>query len=176
MGSERKKASDRPSQDKGFSFSVNIIIENRQSDVFLCENSLRLLIQELLYLEKISTDEISIRLVDQKEASELHKKYFNDPSCTDCMTFPIDPPGSAQSLHCLGEIVICPQTAVIEHLLHNTTLEEELSLYIIHSFLHLIGLTDKTSKNRDEMRAREAICLAHLKRKASLLTITKACC
>lgn len=176
MGSERKKTSNRPTQDKGFFFSVNIIIENKQSDFLICEDSLRLLIQELLYLEKISTDEISIRLVGQKEAAELHKEYFNDPSCTDCMTFPIDPPGSAQSLHCLGEIVICPQTAVIEHLLHNTTLEEELSLYIIHSFLHLIGFTDKSPKERDEMRIKEAICLDHLKRKASLLTITKACC
>lgn len=176
MGLDRKKTSNRPTQDKDFSFSVNIIIENRQSDILVCEDSLRLLIEELLHVEKISTDEISIRLVDQIEAAELHKKYFNDPSSTDCMTFPIDPPNSAQSLHCLGEIVVCPQTAAIEHLLHNTTLEEELSLYVIHSFLHLIGFTDKSPKERDEMRAREAICLDHLKRKASLLTVTKACC
>lgn len=176
MGSEREKTSDRPTEDKGFPFFVNIIIENKQSDVLICEDSLRLLIQELLDLEKISTDEISIRLVSQKEAAELHKKYFNDPSCTDCMTFPIDSPGSTQSLHCLGEIVICPQTAAIEHLSHNTTLEEELSLYIIHSFLHLIGFTDKSPKERNDMRVKEASCLDHLKKKASLLTITKACC
>ncbi len=129
-----------------------------------------------MHLEKISTDEISVRLVDEKEAADLHKKYFNDPSCTDCMTFPIDSPSSAQALHCLGEIVICPQIAAMQHLLHHTTLEEELSLYVIHSFLHLIGFTDKSPKERDEMRIREAICLDHLKTKASLLTVTKACC
>lgn len=176
MGCDREKTSNRPTQDQGFPVSVNIIIENRQSDVFICEDSLRLLIEELVYLEKISTNEISIRLVDQKEAADLHKKYFNDPSHTDCMTFPIDPPGSVQSLHCLGEMVICPQTATRQHLLHNTTLEEELSLYIIHSFLHLIGFTDKSPKKRDEMRRKERTCLDHLKSKASLLHITKACC
>lgn len=155
---------------------MNIVIENRQSDVSICQDSVRSLLKELLHLEKISTNEISIRFVDQKEAAELHKKYFNDPSYTDCMTFPIDPPSSVQSLHCLGEMVICPQTAVQQHLLHNTTLEEELSFYIIHSFLHLIGFTDKSPKKRDEMRRRERTCLDHLKKKASLLTITKACC
>lgn len=176
MGSKRKKTSDRLAQDKGFSFSVNIIIENKQTDVLICEDSLRLLIQELLHLEQISTDEISIRLVDQREAAELHKQYFDDPSSTDCMTFPIDPPGRAESLHCLGEIVVCPQTAVQQHFLHNTTLEEELSLYIIHSFLHLIGFRDRSPKERDEMRIKESICLDYLKGKSCLLAVTKACC
>lgn len=155
---------------------MNIIIENAQEDVAVCEDSLKILIKELLHIEKISTDEISIRLVSREEAARLHEEYFCDPSDTDCMTFPIDPPHAQESLHCLGEIVVCPHTALTEYSSHNTTLSEELSLYITHSFLHLIGFTDKSLEKRDEMRAKEAICLDHLRNSDKLLRVTKACC
>lgn len=155
---------------------MNIIIQNCQSDVGIEELSLKTLITELLSLEKISTDEISIRLVTQEESARLHEEYFSDPSSTDCMTFPIDPPYASEPFHCLGEIVICPYIAVREHSSHHTTLEEELSLYIIHSFLHLIGFTDQCIEKREEMRIREEIYLNHLKNHDKLLAITKACC
>lgn len=155
---------------------MNIIIENCQEDVVICEDSLKTLITELLHLENISTDEISIRLVNQEESARLHEEYFSNPSSTDCMTFPIDPPHASESLHCLGEIVVCPHTALMEHSSHNVTLNEELSLYITHSFLHLIGFTDKSLEKRNEMKAKEEIYLNHLRKSDKLLTVTKACC
>lgn len=155
---------------------MNIIIENCQEDVTIDEGSLKALITELLHLERIETDEISIRLVSSEESARLHEEYFSDPTTTDCMTFPIDSPHAIEPLHCLGEIVICPHTALAECASHNTTLEEELSLYIVHSFLHLIGFTDISIEKRNEMREKEEIYLKHLKNQGKLLTVTKACC
>lgn len=155
---------------------MNIIIENCQQDVIIDEESLKSLLTELLHLEKIVTDEISIRLVNKEESARLHKEYFSDSTPTDCMTFPIDSPDTVESLHCLGEMVVCPHIALTEYYSHNATLEEELSLYIVHSFLHLIGFTDTSIEKRNEMREKEKIYLNHLKNHGKLLTITKACC
>ena len=38
--------------------------------------------------------------------------------------------------------------------------EDELLLYLIHGMLHLVGVDDATPKQREEMRRREAECLA----------------
>lgn len=80
--------------------------------------------------------------MSKKRICVLHEQFFQDPTPTDCITFPSDEEA------CLGEIFICPKVAEEydpRHPLRETT------LYIIHGILHLLGYTDLEAKERTRM-------------------------
>jgi probable rRNA maturation factor len=104
---------------------------------------------------KISTDEVIFHFVSEKKISSLHKKFFNDPSPTDCITFPIDPPGEKNiGFHLLGEAFICPKTAM-----KYADPQREIFRYIIHCILHLIGYEDVQVDERRRMKRKEHLLL-----------------
>jgi len=148
---------------------VNILIENTQTDVSISHRSIENLLHALTAFQKIKTDEVSVALVTEVEISSLHSEYFNDPTPTDCITFPIDPPGALESFHCLGEIIICPKIAILHSSDYQTNLYEELSLYIIHGFLHLLGFEDHTPVKTTKMRSEETRCFEWIKEENLLL-------
>ena len=112
---------------------------------------------------KISTDEVIIHFVTESKIRMLHKEYFNDPTSTDCITFPIDPPNNKQStFHTLGEAFICPKTAINYAKSHEINSYEELYRYISHCLLHLIGYDDLKPTERAKMKKKEKDCLKHL--------------
>jgi probable rRNA maturation factor len=66
-------------------------------------------------------------------------------------------------LNFAGEIVVCPSYALEQSKFYGTTFREEVKLYLIHGYLHLCGLEDKTEKEVQEMREGEAFCMDFLK-------------
>ncbi len=92
---------------------------------------------------------MTLHFVGEKKISRLHATYFNDSSVTDCITFPFDDPVF------LGEIFVCPQTALKYVKKQGGDLYEEITLYVIHGFLHLIGLEDQTAEGKKKMRLQE---------------------
>ncbi len=108
--------------------------------------------------EKIDWDEIAIYFVKKNTISSLHGQFFDDPSPTDCITFPLDPPKKKSSSFCfLGEIFICSAVALDYADLHKTNPEEEQRLYLIHALLHLSGYKDQTPCDKKKMRKKEKI-------------------
>lgn len=104
-------------------------------------------------------EEVSIRFVDTKTISEIHKEFFDDPSITDCMSFPIDD-------QVLGDVVVCPKVAID----YGGDPYEETTLYIVHGLLHLMGYNDIEELDRQEMRMAEKRHLDTLKKKELMLT------
>lgn len=141
---------------------MNILIENTQQDLPFSNESIEPIVQAFLDLEKISADEVSINFVDTTTICSLHEQYFDDPSTTDCISFPLD--DEDEEYRVLGEIFVCPQTAVDYAREHDGDPYEEVALYIIHGLLHLIGLDDIEPDEREEMRNREKIHLKNLKK------------
>ncbi len=92
---------------------------------------------------------MAIHFVGMRKISLLHLQYFNDPTPTDCISFPYEDPLF------LGEVFVCPQIA--KNYVDRTKgdLEKELTLYIVHGFLHLLGFDDQTDAERKKMRAGE---------------------
>ena len=113
---------------------------------------------------KISTDEIIIHFVSELKIGFIHKKFFNDPSSTDCITFPIDSctKNKEDSYHILGEVFICPKIAIKYSERHRINPLEELYRYIIHCILHLIGYDDIQETERIRMKRKERACLKKL--------------
>lgn len=136
---------------------MEVHIENRQTALPVSLDAVAPLVKSVLSLEEKTCEEVGIHFVDTQKISELHFQYFGDPSPTDCISFPLD---SAM----LGDVFVCPQTAVEYARKHGKDPYEELSLYIVHGLLHLIGYDDIEDEDRAAMRAAEKRHMRELKK------------
>jgi probable rRNA maturation factor len=109
---------------------------------------------------------LGIAFVDVETCCRLHADFFNDPTKTDVMTFPGDP----EDDHA-GDIAICPSVAEERRIEEGTTFREDLSLYLVHAWLHLAGLDDKDSCSVKEMRLAESTVMKQLNEKSLLLNV-----
>lgn len=98
---------------------------------------------------------------DDDEIAGVHGEFFDDPTPTDVITFPLDGDGSPES-PVSGELLISVETAarVAAEQGHDTDVESVL--YAIHGVLHLGGFDDQTAPKRAEMRAAERVALQTL--------------
>lgn len=155
MERRRKQKSNRASQDS----RPLIPVYNRQRALSIQPASVRRLVLLIVQQKKMECDKISVYFVGVRKSAELHKKFFNDPTPTDCMTFPINS-------SFLGECVICPSVALQVNPLHPY---EEISHYLIHCLLHLIGYDDIDKKKKAAMRKEELKLLALARKQGCLL-------
>lgn len=156
MGRWSKSQSDRPSQNP-IDVSLLISVYNSQKSLKISKSSTRALVQEILSFLKIPFEEISIYFVTSKKIAKLHAEFFDDPTPTDCISFPIDKDH-------LGEIFVCPEVAIQYAKKHKIDPHQETALYIIHGILHLIGYDDLEKKAKQAMRKKEKSCMRHLDR------------
>lgn len=102
---------------------------------------------------------LSVVLVDDREIKKLHRDFMDDSTVTDVITFvgedhPLEP--------FAGEICINLDQAKRAAREHEVTFEREVTLYLVHGWLHLCGLRDHTAVQAKKMRKAEAVALAHL--------------
>jgi probable rRNA maturation factor len=104
--------------------------------------------------------ELSVALVSDREMCKLHKRFMNDPSPTDVLTFLLDedPRGWAIS----GEIVVNVAQALRESRRRGMAVRNELLLYALHGMLHLMGMDDRTDAEFQRMHRLEDRILTQL--------------
>lgn len=98
-------------------------------------------------------DELNLYFVSKEEIGEIHGEFFDDPSPTDCITFPID--GPEESYRVLGDIFICPEVALEYAAKKGLDPFEECALYVVHGLLHLFGYDDIKESDRKIMKKAE---------------------
>lgn len=133
---------------------------NTQSALSVHPRQVERIVKEVLSLEGEEADEVSIHFVSEEEICEIHADYFNDPSPTDCITFPID--NEDEGYRLLGDVFVCPEVAIEYAAAHQGDPYEETTLYLIHGILHLLGYRDSTDEEIKEMRAAETRHMTHL--------------
>jgi len=94
--------------------------------------------------------ELSIVFVESNTLTQMHIDYFDDPKPTDIITFPINEPD------CWGELYINPQAAADYVAQNSGDFSEELTRYVIHGYLHLLGHDDIEPDDYDKMKLLEA--------------------
>jgi len=104
------------------------------------------------YLQK-PCEGVSVYFVTKKEIAALHEQFFQDPTPTDCITFPP------------FDIVVCPSVAIVYAKKRKTDPFAETLLYVVHGILHLLGFDDVEPAARKTMRKMEKKCMAYLKTK-----------
>lgn len=138
MKGQSFKSSKNPHPIKEEELKISIV--NRQRTLSIARSSVQRLVG--LVLGKRKT-EVTIHFVGKKKISELHDQFFEDPSPTDCISFPIG--GDF-----LGEVFVCPAVAQEYDPRHS---HRETSLYVIHGLLHLLGYDDIQEKDRLKMQS-----------------------
>lgn len=152
---------------------MKIFSINQQKDLAIPSPSVKAIARSVLDQEEVSCDEISIHFVSEKKISELHSQYFDDPTPTDCITFPID--SAAESgYRILGDVFVCPKTAIHYAWLHDLDPYAETTLYIVHGILHLIGYDDIHKKDKMEMRKAEKRHMQFLQKRKLILPSSSA--
>jgi probable rRNA maturation factor len=142
---------------------LNINIFNSQKNLKISKINVKIIIFEVLKLESKKYDEVAIHFVGTRKISYLHKLYFQQPSTTDCISFPMDSENQP-GYRVLGELVVCPQTAIDYTLKHGGDPYTETMLYIVHGLLHLLGYDDLIRKEKLKMRRAEKKHMQNLKK------------
>lgn len=137
---------------------MKVLVFNHQNDLLIAPESVKPVVKQVLDLENKKTDEVSVYFVETEEISQLHKEFFDDPTTTDCISFPMDEV-EIGGYHILGEIFICPKTALDYILKSSEEINEdcyrETTLYLVHGLLHLLGYKDIEDNDRKKMRVAE---------------------
>lgn len=146
---------------------MDVYIFDQQTDLFISKQQVENLVKEFLKFEEVRCDEVYIQFVDTDYICSLHEEYFDDPTTTDCISFPIDQE-EEMDYRVLGEVFVCPQTAVDYVKINEGDPYWEVSLYIVHGLLHLMGYDD-IGKDEPLMRREEKRAMDRLKQMNLLL-------
>ena len=95
--------------------------------------------------------ELSIAFLTDPALAKIHADFLDDPTCTDVITFEGDP-----SLGTGGEVCVSADTASSYAAAHDRDFATELTLYVVHGWLHLAGYDDLRPAKKRRMRAAEA--------------------
>jgi probable rRNA maturation factor len=146
-----------------------VIVDDQQTALTIDQERVKKLAIAVLACEKQKAHELTIHFIGEKEIAEMHAEYFNDPTVTDCISFPMD---DATETHyrVLGEIFVCPQVAIDYAAKHQGDPYAETSLYVVHGILHLLGYNDIEEEDRAQMRLAEQRVMQYLRSKQMTLT------
>ncbi len=95
--------------------------------------------------------ELSLVFLDDDALAQLHADFLQDPRTTDVITFEGQP-----DLGVAGEICVSVDTAARYARQHGHAFATELTLYLVHGWLHLAGYDDLQPAKKRFMRRAEA--------------------
>ena len=107
--------------------------------------------------------ELSLAFLTDPALARIHADFLSDPTPTDVITFE----GNA-ALESAGEICVSVDTAANYAAVHDRNFSEELTLYVVHGWLHLAGYDDLKPEKKRRMRAAEKRAMALLKDASAL--------
>lgn len=153
--------------------SMKVLVFDQQTDLEIDAESARRVVREVVIHERKNFEEAAVYFVSKEKIARLHGEFFNDPTPTDCISFPMDEE-SERGYRFLGEVFVCPLVA-IEYVLKSSEeigveVYREATLYLVHGLLHLMGYRDTSDEEVLAMRSAEQRHLEHLIRCHALLT------
>jgi probable rRNA maturation factor len=95
--------------------------------------------------------ELSLVFMTDAELAQLHGAFLGDPSPTDVITFSGDAAAGTA-----GEVCVSADAALREAGRAAAALSAELTLYVVHGWLHLAGYDDLRPVAKRAMRRAEA--------------------
>ena len=111
----------------------------------------------------IAPGELSLVFLTDAALAQLHADYLDDPTTTDVITFEGDP-----ALGAAGEICLSVDTAAAYAQAHGSKFSDELTLYLVHGWLHLAGYDDLQPAKKRAMRRAETRAMRALERAGAL--------
>lgn len=110
--------------------------------------------------EGIARGRLHVLVVTDGEMRRQHRRWMNDPTPTDVLTFDLRDLPDAKAVD--AQILICRDVARRAARLREHDWRNELALYVVHGCLHLCGHDDATERAAARMHAREDDLLTEL--------------
>ena len=149
---------------------LNIEFSNRQLSLTIDTGTWRQMLAHLFSSEGIRRGNISVSIVQDTEMHALNRTYLDHDYPTDVLSFILD----RQEDELEGEIIVSADTAIARCQEFGWQPHEELTLYLIHGALHLVGYDDKSVVDCQMMRERESHYLERFGLSASQWPQSKA--
>jgi probable rRNA maturation factor len=107
----------------------------------------------------IPPGEFSLVFLTDPAQAKIHGAFMDDPTATDVITFAGNPAAGLA-----GEICVSADTAWAYAKSHRRDFSAELTLYLVHGWLHLAGYDDRQPAKKRRMRAAEKRAMALLRK------------
>ena len=138
---------------------MKVSIDVRGGDVSWDAGSIeKLALFALAHMGVPDTCEASISLVSTEEIHELNRTYRGIDRPTDVLSFECDSPWgeyeAGEPIE-IGDVVIAPDVVDAQRAQFGTTFEQEASLMLVHSLLHLLGYDHMEEAEAEIMEAKE---------------------
>jgi probable rRNA maturation factor len=119
--------------------------------------------QILAHEKVVAAAELSLVFVDDPIIKKLNRQFLARKVPTDVLAFDLSPARSpSPKKHFSGEIIISTDTARRNARIFQTSFQYEMTLYMAHGILHLLGFDDTTARKAGCMRRQEARLLDFL--------------
>ncbi|PIE42859.1 MAG: rRNA maturation RNase YbeY [Gammaproteobacteria bacterium] len=105
--------------------------------------------------------EVTIRIVDVAEITQLNSNYRQKQAPTNVLSFPFEAPPEVE-IFLLGDLVICAEIVEKEALQQGKTLEAHWAHMVIHGMLHLQGFDHIHDSEAEVMERLETTILNRL--------------
>lgn len=106
---------------------------------------------------------LSLVFLSDEALAQLHADFLDDPTTTDVITFEGQP-----AFGLAGEICVSADTAARYAVENRGDFATELTLYVVHGWLHLAGHDDLQPAKKRAMRRAEARALKLLQAEAAI--------
>ena len=137
-------------------------IANQQKIKRIKIKNIHKILKGIFSLLNIPQASVSILFCDNKFIRKLNRKFFGESSITDVISFSLKDETYPQYL---GEIIICVEEAANAARLYKNTWQEELTLYLIHGILHILGYNDTVKSERTVMEKKQEEILSKILKK-----------
>lgn len=111
--------------------------------------------------DRMQDAEMTIRIVDEQEITELNQQYRKKNGPTNVLSFPFESDVELD-IPLLGDLVICASIVAKEAQEQNKSLQAHWAHMIIHGTLHLLGYDHMTESEASEMESKEIDLLQQL--------------
>jgi probable rRNA maturation factor len=106
--------------------------------------------------------ELTIRVVDEAESTELNRRFRGKDAPTNVLSFPFEPPPGVPETGLLGDLVICAPVVEREAREQGKGTEAHWAHMVVHGILHLLGYDHQADAQAAEMEDLETRILAEL--------------
>ena len=141
-------------------------IQNQQHIRKIDQKFLRRVISHLIrQLLGLNSFRVRIALLDPEKMAKLNEEFLQHHGSTDVISFDYKQGYEEENVHGMqmyGEIFISLGDAVVQAKTFKTTWQQELTRYIAHGMLHLLGYDDHIPAKRKVMKQAENLLVRNL--------------
>ncbi|MGA0241997.1 MAG: rRNA maturation RNase YbeY [Candidatus Marinamargulisbacteria bacterium] len=135
-----------------------LYVNNEQTDMIQLPISVDRFAREVIAHLQLDVDYIDLNLMTAESIQALNAKYFDANVPTDTISFNLTPDDAIT-----GDIYLCPSIIQDNARQYDNSFSNELKTVIIHSILHLTGMTDETPTDFLHMKKTQDTILKALK-------------